>query len=293
MLNFEFEKFWNLVNKGQINESNLDMKEIQQGKYRFLAIWSNMAGGRHLLGEYRNLLIYSRRQSWARFHLVLNPKDVFIVGRWAISQQDINDALHFANEFKYVLTFATYKSGATFPESTHFQAIPSRIEGSDFGKAAEFKPFQCLFEVKGDKVVRKENFIIELINPPDYPILCARIEGKLGDVALIAFSLITGYDNQRSVNLIIEPLEEKEQAKLYLFPRRFDGKVFPDILQKYGVPISFGAFEIGCVFPLRGEKRRLIYDNIEREQLVQAMKEVAVVNGSPEETCFINLVKLL
>lgn len=289
MANFEFEKFWDLVNTGEVNDSNLDMKEIRQGKYRLLAIWSNMTGRRHLLGEYRNLSIYSRRQGWSRFHLILNPKEAIIMDRWSIDEQDICDALRFANEFEYVVTFATYKSGATFQQRVHFQSVPNRIEAKDFGKVAEFVPFHFLFEVKGHMALKKKNFIIELITPPSYPILCARIEGKLEDVALKVFSLSIGYDNLKCMNFIIEPLKEKEQAKLYFFPRRFDSKVISDIF--YNLPL--GPFEMGGIFPLRGRKRRTIYDNLQGEQLIKAMKDVGVVNDTPEETHFVNLIKLL
>lgn len=289
MASIQFERFWNLLYESEINDANLDMKEMRLAKYTLLAIWSNMTGGRHLLGEYRNLAIYSRRQGWAKFHLVLIPKEALTSCRWGIGEQDIIDALYFANEFKYVLTFATYKSGATFPNRVHFQSIPSTIEGNDFGKPKEFTPFQALFEAEGRIVLKKDDYTVQLIMPPNYPILCARIEGKLEEVALKVSCLSTGYDSLRSMNLIIEPLHEREQARLHFFPRRFDGKLFSHLY--YGLPI--GPFEMGGVFALRGQKRKPIYDRLEPGQLIQALEDVAVVVGSPEETCLLNLIKLL
>lgn len=295
MPRLDFEKIWDLMNPKIVNVDDLGMKEIQQQGYKFLAVWSKMSGKGYPLGVYRNLIIYSRRAGIrTRYHLVLIPKDASLAERWTISRQDINDALHFANEFKYVVTFSTYKSGATLPESIHLQSFPREIEGRDFGQEVEFKPCQSLFKAKGDsghRIVTRKNVVIEILGPPNYPILCARIEGKLELVASTASSLGMGYDNQRSMNLLMEPSEEKGHARLYFFPRRFDGKVFPDIFRNHN--LAFGSFEMGGVFPLRGEERNSLYDNLDSKDLISAMQDVAVVTNMPEETCFLNLIKLL
>jgi hypothetical protein len=160
-----------------------------------------------------------------RYRVVLFPKDVLLHGnRWDLHEADILTWLGWARRMQYMVTFSTYKSGASMPHSLHAQSFPlknhqdialtalSRAEGSSIIEPGTMPRFKSLR--------------ISVLH--DYPLRGLCLTGEDEEVANKFFELALCYDNLKALNLVIVP-GSNGGLSTFFFPRRRDGTAIYDM----------------------------------------------------------------
>lgn len=147
-----------------------------------------------------------------RDRLILLELDEFSESaRSTITERAVYDACLFVSKSGRVVWHNPPKGGANAPGSAHFQSMPVLSAARDLtlpccGLAYELNPGNCCD--------------VRLISRNDYPVLGATIVGHIDEVAHIVWEIIFAYDKALACNLLIHPIELKEeQIRAFVFPR--------------------------------------------------------------------------
>lgn len=221
-----------------------------------------------------SLVVQSRRRLTIPYHLVLRP---YASKQWFITYPILQDAINFAIESDFLVSFSTIKSGAGDPLDLHFQALPKKIEWGE----EKISLFESLISSKPTEIYQKRRDEDVSLCELKYNIPVFKLSGKRTNVCYKLFTLCLAYDALKSFNLIITSNSERlnQTIDTYFIPRRFDGLVVP-VAYRNEIK-SFGACEMAGVFPFSPNQSQL-YKNANAATLKKALREVAIKKDNEE-----------
>jgi len=159
-----------------------------------------------------------------RHRFVLLPLENLAGGdRWAIHDGDVESWMAWSAHMDHIITFSTFKSGASSPQTLHAQSFPKTDASGTVLTALAGVPSDTIVPF-GDMPHFEKLEIALLV---EYPVrgLRLRVDGtqqgvKQLDRKVCEFAL--NYDDRKAFNLIIVP-QEAGTPVAYFFPRRKDG----------------------------------------------------------------------
>jgi len=159
-----------------------------------------------------------------RHRFVLTPADV-LAGpeRGGVTVEDVLDWIAWSAHMRHVVTFSTYKSGASYPFGMHAQSFPLH---SETGTLSALTESQGRAIVDFGAMPHFGDIRIEVLE--GYPARGLRILTRDGDGARMqaarkVFELAVNYDGMKAFNAVILPREDGPPA-VHFFPRRKDGR---------------------------------------------------------------------
>lgn len=290
--------FWDRVSGSDFTPATLHPRPVNGLTFHVLYGGPPEPSRLHVYCEtHLSLLADPRPRAYQYRWLLIPREDPAGRQRWQMELTHIIDLLQWSLQFEHLITYSTFKAGASHPWSMHAQALPWRV--ADPKVPSGWRNYTTLAE---PEILPHLEALIDFGTAPFGDVCVQRVAGGypapgvritfrslypgLIQAARRAFIWMAGYDHFQALNLLILPRQLQAEdgswlPAIFLFPRRRDGQaVFPLDGQRWQI----ASLELNGLLQVRSP------DQVARLGPAQILDVFARIAPPPEDVrCFFAL----